>query len=77
MPDDFESSPEDTDLRKHMSNRDAAIDHILSLLDDLRNQARSEGLGAMADTISRAFDTCLTRYLSEKEAELIARIATR
>lgn len=82
MPDNFESyvfgsTATVKGTRPCLSQRDAHIDHILTTLDALRDQARSEGLDAMADSISRAFDTCLTRYLSEKEAELIARIATR
>ncbi len=68
MPDSF-------DTRKGMASRDVRIDHILATLDELRIEARSEGLDAMADTISRAFEACLTRYLGEKEAELITRIS--
>jgi hypothetical protein len=69
--------PDNLDSRQRGLSRDVQIDHILTKLDELRLEARAEGLDAMADTISRAFDTCLTRYLAEKEAELIARIATR
>lgn len=76
-PNAFESDPSRLNLHKLMSPRDAQIDHILNALDDLRAQARSEGLNAMSDTISRAFETCLASYLGEKEAELMSRISTR
>ena len=56
------------------SVHDMTAARILSALEDLRVMAKTSGHEAMASSLNRAFDACLSTYVAQKEAQLAERI---